>query len=51
MVGLNVHVLFSSMEAMVDVLCDFLSYGGQVTQPSVCFKRKYTANAITVIGK
>jgi hypothetical protein len=51
MVGLTVHVLFSAMEAMVDVLCDFLSYGGHVTQPSMCFKRKYTAKAINVIGK
>jgi hypothetical protein len=51
MVGLSVHVLFLAMEAMVDVLCDFLSYGGHVTQPSMCFKRKYTAKAITVIGK
>jgi hypothetical protein len=51
MVGLSVHVLFSAMEAMVDVLYDFLSYGGHVTQPSMCFKRKYSAKAITVIGK
>jgi hypothetical protein len=51
MVGLSVHVLFSAMEAMVDVLCDFLSYGGHVTQPSMCFNRKYKSKAITVIGK
>jgi hypothetical protein len=51
MVSLSVHVLFSTMEAMVDVLCDFLSYEDHVTQPSMHFKRKYTAKAITVIGK
>jgi hypothetical protein len=51
MVGPSVHVVFSTMEAMVDVLCDFLSYGGNVTQTSMCFKRKYTAKSISVIGK
>jgi hypothetical protein len=51
MVGLSVRVLFFAMEAMADDLYDFLSYGGHVTQPSMCFKRKYTTKAITVIGK
>jgi hypothetical protein len=51
MVGLSVHVLFSAIEAMVDALCAFISYGIHVIQPGMHFKRKYTAKAITVIGK
>jgi len=51
MVGLSVHVLFSAMEAIVDALYAFLSYGGHVIQPGMHFKIKYRDKAITEIGK
>ena len=51
MVGLSVQVLFSAMEAIVDALCAFLSYGGHVIQPGMHFKRKHIDKVVTVIGK
>jgi hypothetical protein len=37
------------MEAVVDALCAFISYGGHFIQPGMHFKRKFIAKVVTVI--